>query len=239
MKIFKKIKNIFNNIFNVREDQLTASEIFKEKHKQRNKVVCKNCPLISLGCDINIMEEIYNKSIENGKCFFEDELKNFDRDKDSFFIIDDNEGMVSFLEDDLYFLEESGVLNLKDINVISLSGNYSGFTFEVLQEKEKGLNIKWAIIDITLGGSIMTSKGNLKYTGIDVLEMILKYNPDVNYIFYTGNNLNPYIKRTRNMMDKFKKITNDDIENHVLFKTSLDMDDRRRYLAKKFFNKEI
>lgn len=164
--------------------------------------------------------------------------KNFKPENDTILIIDDNKGMVSFLEEDFLFLEEEGKICLEDINILAVSGVCSGFIFEDILKEYNCLNIKWAIIDITLGGSKMTETGNLKLTGVDVFEMIYKKNKNFKFLFYTGNSLNPYIKENKRIIDQFKNITGKDISDNVLFKTSMDMDSRRNYIAKKMFNSE-
>ena len=164
---------------------------------------------------------------------------NYNKKKDSILIIDDNEGMVSFIEDDMDFLNKTKVIKKDEINIISLSGNLAGFSFEIMQKKAKGLNIKWAIIDITLGGSVMTKEGNVKYTGVDVYEMLMEFNPEAKFVFYTGNNLNPYINANKKLIEQFKKVSGGkNIKEFVLFKTSMDMDTRRKYLTENLFNKE-
>ncbi len=238
MNFFKKIISYLK-----KEDKkgLTSKDLFEDNKKSSEYSFCGECPLKDKECSGKIISTLrkYKLPHSTNNCMFDIELENFDKNKDTFFIIDDNEGMVSFLEDDVDYLDSKGVINKKDINILSLSGNHSAFIFEIMQDREKGLNIKWAIIDITLGGSIMTNKGNIKYTGVDVLVMILKYNPDVKFLFYTGNNLNPYIKRNKQLIDQFKEIAGEDINNYVLFKTSMDMSSRRSYIAKKLFGIDV
>jgi len=84
----------------------------------------------------------------------------------------------------------------------------------------------------------MTEKGNLKYTGVDVFEMINKNKntpKDFKFLFYTGNNLNPYIKSNEKLINQFKNITGDSIKDYVLFKTSMDIDSRRKYIIEHIF----
>ncbi len=234
------IKKFIDKIFNKKEEKGVTSETLFGDETETIEYCCDDCPLKGKDCSGKVINELRNNKLGIGdSCLFEEEIKQHDPDKDTFFIIDDNEGMVSFLEDDVEYFDKYKVLNAKDINILSLSGNHSAFVFELLQERLKGLNIKWAIIDITLGGSIMTEQGNIKYTGVDVLEMILKYNPEVNFLFYTGNNLNPYIKRNKKLINQFNNITGNNIEDYTLFKTSMDMQSRRKFIAERLFGKEI
>jgi len=161
----------------------------------------------------------------------------FDASKPSIIIIDDNPGMVSFLKDDLEFLDEEEILNLDDYNLITFETPFAAFDFKRAQTANDGLNIKFAILDITLGGSRMTEQGNIKYTGVDIFEMILNYNSDVKALFYTGNQLNPHIKASKKLIEQYTKLTDGkDIKDHILYKTSMDMDDRRKFFAEFFTN---
>jgi len=222
--MIKKIKKMFSK---EKKDELTSETLFKED-KVKIKGACTNCPLKQLCEDRNNYDY---------RCDYAIKLPNFDKNKDSLLIIDDNEGLVSFLLDDIEYFNEKGIIDLDKINVITMSSNMAGFNLEVAQRKLNGLRIKWAIIDITLGGSIMTPEGNKKYTGVDVYEMIIDYNPEMKFIFYTGNNLNPHIKTNSLLIKQFKDINNEDINDYVLFKTALDMDARRKYLQKYLFYK--
>ena len=78
------------------------------------------------------------------------------------------------------------------------------------------LNIQYAIIDITLGGTLTLDNKVIKLTGIDILEVLLKNNPKLKYILYTGNQMNTYIKPIKLIIDQYKKLTGEDIEKHIL-----------------------
>ncbi len=183
--------------------------------------------------DVNTASVIFEEEVT----YSEKRVKDieFDKNKESILILDDNEGMVSFLLDDLNFFNKSGQLNLDDYNVLTFSGYNAGFDFETTQEFHEGLNIKYAIIDITLGGSNMTKDGNIIYTGVDVFEMIQKYQDDFKFIFYTGNNMNTHIKANVRIMDHFKTLTSHNIIDYILYKTSMDMDTRRVNIFNKLF----
>jgi len=225
LKIFEKVKNIFK--IEKEEDPLTAESLFPDK-----EVIKHSCN----GCGI--------KNYCNGKgqasnlCNYAIDLDGYDKNKDTILIIDDNEGVISFLMDDIEYLNEKDIIDLENINIITISGAHAAFTLELLYAKLERLSIKWAIIDITLGGSSMTENGNVKYTGVDVFEMINKNKNTPNefkFLFYTGNNLNPYIKANERIINQFKEITGDDIKNYVLFKTSMDIERRRKYIIKHIF----
>ena len=157
--------------------------------------------------------------------------------KPGILIIDDNPGIVSFLEDDLDVLDENEKIKISDYNVFSFTTKTAAYKFIATVRRYGNLNIKYAIIDITLGGTINTVDKIVKLTGIDILEMLLEMNPETRYIFYTGNQMNKYIKTIANIMQQYKEITNKDISDSVLFKTELSMEDRQEYILKKVLEK--
>lgn len=219
------IKKIFNK--NIIEDEpeefLETEDFFKEEVKESSS--CKNC-IINYRCK--------DRDNLSDECKYVTD-KVFDEDKPSIVLIDDNPGIISFLQDDLQYLNDKKLINLNNYNIIAYDGVNAGFNLAADLVKLKTLNIKYAIIDITIGGSIMTEKGNIKYNGIDIFEIINKTEEDFKFLFYTGNNLNTHIKYNKMMIDKFYKITGKDIYNFVLFKTTLDINKRREYIYNYFF----
>jgi len=220
--------DFFKKIFerNV-EESITQEELFPEEKAPLDE--CANCELKEL-C---IQKRLCNPT-EDGL----PQLKNFDEGKETLLIIDDNEGVISFLKDDIENFYEKGILKEDEINLLLLTTSNAGFALQKLYNKDINLNIKWAIIDITLGGSKMTTEGNIKLTGVDVFEMIYNNSKDFKFLFYTGNNLNPYIKSNEKLIQQFKNITNDDIKKYVLFKTSMDIEKRRQYIMEKLFKEK-
>ncbi|MCK5537867.1 MAG: hypothetical protein KAI79_13660 [Bacteroidales bacterium] len=225
-KIFKSCRRLFKLVFPTKiksVDLLTAEEIFNENTTTE---VCPNCTFKSI-CQV--------KKENEKDCRYNKPMENFNFKKDTILIVDDNPGMVSFLKDDMRFLDEVGVIKLDKLNILSISGSDSAFIYKHLNEKYENLNIKWAIIDITLGGSQQRESGIVKYTGVDIFELLYDKNPDVNFLFYTGNNLNPYIKTNKKIIDQFWNITQRNIKDFVLFKTSMDMDKRRNFFKWQLF----
>lgn len=234
------ILKFFNK--NKQKDLLTANNIFANSDEIGNNCNKDYCSLdISEVDRSSLCDEIsiLKRTTMNSGDLYSKRIKDFDNKKETILIIDDNEGIVSFLEDDIDFLQGEGIIDISEVNVLGLSGSHAGFNFEIMQKRNSGLNIKWAIIDITLGGSVMTKEGIVKYTGVDVFEILYKDNPDIKFLFYTGNNLNPYIKANKKIIDQFNRITDEDISKYVLFKTSMDMDKRRNYISEFLFNKRL
>jgi len=222
--MFNFIKNIFKKEKEELKEELTAENLFKDDIIER-EFECINCPLKKV-C------KSHSASIE---CEDAINMDNFDDTKDTILVIDDHEGIISFLKDDMEFFNEKGIIKLNDVNLLLISGSYAAFTLKLLYDKIGKLNIKWAIIDITLGGSKMTPEGNIKYTGVDVFDMIYKKDKPFKYLFYTGNNLNPHIRSNQKIIEQFKNITNENLNDHILFKTSMDMNTRRKYITKHLF----
>jgi len=169
-------------------------------------------------------------------------LDGIDTSKDTLLIIDDNEGVVSFLKDDIEYFFENDIIKRDEINLLALTGTDAAFALQRIYKRGIDIKIKWAIIDITLGGSKMTENGNIKLTGVDVFEEIFKHTPekeDFKFLFYTGNNLNPYIKSNEKLIEQFKVVKNEGIKKYVLFKTSIDIKSRRSYISKFLFGKKI
>ena len=225
--MFKFLKNVFKKEEKSVDEEMTADALFGDD-KITIDVNCNECPLRKL-CS--------KKGQVVHECENAIELPEYNPKLDTILIIDDNEGMVSFLKDDMEYFSEEGIINLKEVNLLTISGVHAAFTLKLLYEKLSNLNIKWAIIDITLGGSKMTEKGNIKYTGVDAFNMMYSNNSDLEYLFYTGNNLNPYIKSNEKLINQFKKITGGDIKKKILFKTSMDIKTRRDYILKCIFKK--
>jgi len=224
MSFLNKIKNIFNSESKSINTELTE-DIFEDKTEEEAKspncancefsTYCKDRNYVTIHCD-------YVKSIQ------------YHRNKKTILVLDDNPGIISFLIDDLKYFHDKGKLNLDEFNILEVSSADAGFIFEAIFTKGN-LHIDYAIIDITLGGSLTTNEGIKKYTGVDVFEIIYKENKELKYIFYTGNNLNTYIKSNQNLVMQYNNLTNKDIKDKVLFKTSLDMDTRRKELYRMLF----
>lgn len=167
-------------------------------------------------------------------CEWELDLEDYDDSKPSILIVDDNPGIISFLLDDLESLDGDKIV-LDDFNVLSFDGINAAYYFEATQHKYQGLNVKYAILDLTLCGAVSTHNGASKYTGVDIYQQLLIYSSEVKVLFYTGNNLNEYIKSNKKIIEQFKELTGGKlIKDFVLFKTALDLKGRRFFLGNWF-----
>jgi len=226
--MFNKLLKIFTESDETQEE-MTASSLFNEDNIDEEDQLCKTCIL-----GRNNTKKL---NLKNSKCpklhKWIREI-NFNKDKESILILDDNPGIISFMLDDIDFIDTDTSNDFKkdNFNIITFDTNYAAYYFEATQHYYGGLNIKYAILDLTLGGTMQTDNGPVKYTGVDVYQQILIYDPDVEVIFYTGNSLNEYVRTSANIIKQYGELTNgQDIMDKVLFKTTLDLDERRNYLA--------
>lgn len=218
---------------------ITSKDLFKDKHtkviaeRTKELIADCNCTICDKGvekeCKINTTSNRYLKEVL--------EKIEIDQSKETILLLDDNVGVLSFLDDDLNTLNKEGQINLSDYNVLQLDGKLAAFKLRAILLSGQQLNIKYAILDITLGGTLFNDEGlNITLDGVDAYIDISKYYKDVNYLFYTGNKLNPYIKKNEMILKKFNDYTGENLEDHVLFKTSLNRKERLGYLSS-FFTK--
>ena len=218
-----------------KEDKLTAASLFEESGEDKNKIGQCNAEHNRNGCNVCNTGKNKQEKLNNlPRCEWMIDLPEYDSAKPSILVVDDNPGIISFMIDDIESLDGKA-LNINDYNMLSFDTVNAAYHFEATQHKYGGLNIKYAILDLTLGGSIITEDGPVKYTGVDIYQQIVIYNPEVKVIFYTGNNLNEYIKSNKKIIEQFSELTDGKkIKDYVLFKTSLDLDERRKFLRNWF-----
>lgn len=211
--------NIFK-YFRKKDKGITSEDLFKlSKDKDNMLMDCNEC--------IRKNECLIQESNKNYLCSYVIDLKDFDKTKDSILIIDDNPGVLSFLEDDLKHL------GIDRFNIIKFHSKYAGFNLLGTLKSYGNLNIKYGIFDLSLGGGVYNEKdGNIVIDGVDVFKECYNINKDMEYFFFTGNTLNTYIKKNQEMIDKFNEITSKDISKYILYKTKLNPDDRREYIKR-------
>ena len=204
----------------------TSEKIFKEKFDEvktsLTEVAHKDSPFFD--SEYSYLQNIHPAIISD-----------FDPKKETIVLIDDNPGVISFLVDDLKALKKARKFDYTKYNILSFDTKLAAFKLRALLMTQPELNIKYGIFDITLGGTLYTETGeNICLDGVDSFIDVSEQYPDVNYIFYTGNKLNTYIKKNQEVVDKFTRIMQDDINNHILFKTKYTISERREYLLKFF-----
>lgn len=184
----------------------------------------------------------WNMNTKNGLIVDEDNnfntlnLDDIDFSKPGILIIDDNEGICSFIEDDLEVLDEEGKIDLDDYNIFVFYGIMCAYDFIATMEKYPNMNIQKAIIDITYSGIVMSKTSNIKLNGVDVFEILHEANPELEYLFYTGNQMNSNIKVIGELVQKYSKIVGRKINDNLLFKTQYNMNDRRKIILERLFH---
>jgi len=148
-------------------------------------------------------------------------------------LLDDNEGILSLLEDDLYSLEEDGFINMDDFCIVKFSGILA--VFEYLPFLRKNFKyIQGGIFDLTIGGVLRYDNENVRLTGMDAIYANTLKGIHKNIIF-TGNTLNPNIQTNNVVMEQYEKITGRKLTDDVIFKTSFDDKERQRLIYEKLF----
>lgn len=221
MNIINIIKNMF---IKNSEPKITSSSVFREEKNESIVIGCGSC-IHTKTCE-------KNKADKSFLCKFSTHLPEhiYDRNKETILLLDDNSGVISFLEDDFKHLDSMGKIDLKKYNLIHFTNKTAAFEACSTLDLYKGLNVKYAVLDLTLGGTTTDDKGEtVMYDGVDVFNSIKKYNNNFKYIFFTGNKLNPDIKKNAEMLEKFNRTTGDNLENHILFKTSLSRLQKRDF----------
>ena len=210
------IKEFFKFLFKKEtKDEKKDENKYVEKESQAISNEIKKSSEILSGKNV---EEVIGQLTAKDKEYIEKVLKEWNikknNNKPTLLIVDDNEGLISLIED---ILETSEYAN--KLNVLKISSIYAGFIFSLIQEKDKDLKIDYAIIDLSYGGVLHHEKyGNIRYEGISVFENVYKKNKDLKFFFYTGNNLNPYVYSSKKILDHFNSITNKDLKDYVVYK---------------------
>lgn len=215
----------FNILFNkfsapdIKDNNVSSSLFKEEKEIDLARNACGNCENKDI-CKLT--------DSENYLCGSVVRQENYDSNKPSILLFDDNAGVVSFLEDDIIDLFHKKIIDKNKYNILTFSTQYAAFNLRATLKSYNGLNIKYAIFDLTIGGGIYDEiKGNIVLDGVDAYSDVLSYNPDLRFIFFTGNKLNPYINKNKEIMKKFSDISNKDIKDFIIYKTSLSPEQRR------------
>ena len=230
------------NIINNKPRFVTSEDLFKmdKDNDTKTQIDCCECPFFKKykkACNMKNQNSTLCKFIH---------IIDYDEKKPTIVILDDNEGVVSFLLDDVKeILLSMGINNIYEkFNVLTFSSQYCAFNLISTINAYDIKNIDYGIFDITLGGGVFEeNKGNIVLDGIDAFQACYEINSDMKYLFFTGNKLNPYIKKNKEIIEKFTKITNGkDLHDYILYKTSKTLEDRRQYLhryyLRDFLNKE-
>lgn len=211
------------------------NSILKKVLNYKNWFKKKECETIEykLPCDK------HHCIIELGKTLDEDVKlpKDFILGNETCLIIDDNFGQVNIISDDILYIFDK--YDITNINLLKIHSNMGAFEVnDLLLQYEGQLKINYVVADLTIGGSRRVGGENIKLTGVDVVGFLKTFSDSLKMIIYTGNNLNTYIESNVKIMNKFKALTGEDINNHTIIKRSLTVDERRKAIAYRLFNKK-
>ena len=235
MKLLDKILSFFKKEEKKETPTICETEFSKEyKNNIQEKIKeenLKNCPTCPIADKCN--------GGRNNLCQKYQIPEGYGPNKKTILIIDDNLGIVSFLEDDVKEMAREYSLNIDDFNIVAIYGNDAAINAITLVKKYPEFKVDYAIIDLTYGAIIKTDKGNVKFNGVDVFCYLREKNPNLKYVFFTGNTLNTYLNSIKRMVEKFKSCSNgEDIIDHTIFKNQYSDEDRLKVIFENLFKEK-
>jgi len=209
--------NIFKKLFNKNKSKKNnETEKFKEIEllkKYTFNDYCNQCQF----------QKSCNKECENWQI-------NFDKNKKTFIIVDDNSGIISLIKHYLEELSNEEKINLNEWNIISFTGEQTGIFFLKFLYKHKIENLKAALIDITYGNILRIDNINIKVNGIQLAYIMSTKYKNVKFYFYTGNTLNKYVKSQKLIRDFYKKFFNKEIDEKIINKINTSEEELKEKL---------
>ena len=144
---------------------------------------------------------------------------NKDSDK-SILIVDDLDFVYKLYHTDFNMIKrEFNKDILSDFSIKFATGNKSGFI--ALNEIDNNPNIKFALLDITLGSITKNKKGEyIELDGIDIALYLLDKIPDVKFLFISGHTLNRMNPKMNYYYKKFEEKTGLKIDKFYLYKNT-------------------
>ena len=178
----------------------------------------------------------YNFNSHCKECIFAEDCKktkdghfcdrfsaDIDPNKKTFLIIDDNKGINLIIKELIYELEEEGKIDLSNWNIIDFYSKQAILFLMSDTIKGKIPNIDAAFLDVTFGSIVKVKDRKIKLNGLH-LAIFLYERFKTKIRFYTGNNLNSYIKDHKMKQVCFNNIFGDDIEKYIIKKDTSDDD---------------
>jgi len=167
------------------------------------------------------------------QCFFKNDCEkscelwkqNFDKNKKTCIIIDDNRGIISIVKNALKELHYENKINLNKWNILTFEGGHAAIFFLKFLLQNNFKNINCALIDITFGNILRINNKNIKINGIHLAYFLKKLYPNIKFYFYTGNTLNEYVKYQKELKDFFKEFYGESIDKYVLNKINTSDED--------------
>ena len=227
MNIFKTVQQLFKKEKEVAEKPKNNTNEYDIVERIVNNKSCETCPL-STRCDHNDKYSCLEKTEE-----MKERCKGEDGTKPVIVLLDDNDGILSLLEDDLYTLDEEGYINIGDFCIVKFSGVLA--VFEYLPFLRKNFeSIYGGIFDLTIGGVLRYEERNVRLTGMDAIYANVLRGIEKNVVF-TGNTLNPNIQSNTEVIKQYRSITGRNLQDDVIYKSSFSDEDRRKEIYEKMF----
>jgi hypothetical protein len=163
----------------------------------------------------------------------------YDVGKKTILIMDDREAIISSMMDDLYSLDDQeSEFNLNSYNILKIHSKMAGFQVFDILEKAPLIEIKYALLDIILGGKKVIDGKRTMVDGVDVAIAIWDKFETAEILFFSGCIIESDSRDIFNFKDKFEEYTGDNIENYILPKDS-SFDDELVKLAEFFLGINI
>ena len=139
----------------------------------------------------------------------------YDTNKKTILIMDDREEIISSVLDDLAALDNTNNFFLEDYNILTVSSKMAGFSVLDILEKAPKIEIKFALLDVILGGKKNIDGKRKMVDGVDVALAIWEKFPNADILFFSGciieTNDDPF-----SFKNKFDKYTDDDMNNYLM-----------------------
>ena len=139
----------------------------------------------------------------------------YDLNKKTILIMDDREEIISSVLDDLAALDNTNNFFLEDYNILTVSSKMAGFSVLDILEKAPKIEIKFALLDVILGGKKNIDGKRKMVDGVDVAIAIWEKFPNADILFFSGciieTNDDPF-----SFKNKFDKYTDDDMNNYLM-----------------------
>jgi len=180
--------------------------------------------------------QIENKERTSQKKLIPDlDLSGINWDKKVILVLDDEELVNFFLEEDLKYFSNIGskvatninlnqneldLLSMADKNglkdflmnfeynkysIINVTTDYAAYSLRLNLKHIK--RVDYAILDISLGGTLLEDSGSTRscLNGIDSARDLFTLNPNIRLMFYTGNDLGKYSPISKQFKDYFSE----------------------------------
>jgi len=227
-----KIKSFLNSFINRNKNNKVSSTIIKTELKRN----LSNNPTQEDNSIFNNLNEEQIKENFSDFSAFENLDSQGNEKFENLLIIDDNFGIVTILENSLKNkIKDVAKKTQKEIKILKLSTSEAPLKLIVTLSKNPKIKINYAILDFTFGLIVRLKNENVKITGVDVFSFLIEKNPNLKFIFFTGNNFNSNHTEIKKAREIFKKIAKKEIDDFLLYKGQISYN-RDNLIIDKLFN---